>query len=251
MSSQRFELGVFNGKGDFAIWQQKMKGILVQQKVSKALIGFVKPSTSEEGKEIVISDITEEQKEMDELAYTSIILHLSDSVLRKVGKLDSTKELWERLESLYLTQSTPNKLFLLESFFSFKLDPSKDIDDNLDVFNKLVQDINNTGETLSDQYKAIILLNAIPDMYKDVKNAIMYGRDTLTPDIVVESLKIKEKEIKAERNDRRSGEVHYVRGRSQTRGSEGQNKNYKKKGKGRSKSQGKTKGKKCYGCGKT
>lgn len=62
MSSQRFELGVFNGKGDFAIWQQKMKGILVQQKVSKALTGFVKPSTSEEGKKIVKILISQKNK---------------------------------------------------------------------------------------------------------------------------------------------------------------------------------------------
>ena len=72
MSAHHFELGVFNGKGDFSIWQQKIKGILVQQKVSKALDRKY-PET-----------YTAKQKtEADELAYTSIILHLSDSVLRK------------------------------------------------------------------------------------------------------------------------------------------------------------------------
>jgi len=34
-----FKIGVFNGMGDFSIWQQKMKGILVQQKVSKTIDG--------------------------------------------------------------------------------------------------------------------------------------------------------------------------------------------------------------------
>lgn len=46
--------------------------------------------------------------------------------------------------------------FLLESFFSFKIDSSKDMDDDLDVFNKLVQDITNCGEKVSKEYKAII-----------------------------------------------------------------------------------------------
>ena len=82
MAAHHFELGVFNGKGDFAIWQQKMKGILVQQKVSKAIDNtFDKALTKEE------------TSEKDELAYTSVILHLSDSVLRKVGKHDTTQEL--------------------------------------------------------------------------------------------------------------------------------------------------------------
>ena len=168
--AHHFELGVFNGKGDFSIWQQKMKGILVQQKISKALDGKY-PETY----------TTEQKTEADELTYTSIILHLYDSVLRKVGKLDSTKELWEKLEKLYVKKSTPNKLFLLENFFSFKIDSSRDLDNNLDIFNKLVQDITNCGEKVTEEYKAIIFLNAIPDAYKEVKNAIKYGRDTLTP----------------------------------------------------------------------
>ena len=105
--STHFEMGMFNGKGDFSIWQQKMKGILVQQKVSKAIDGKYPENTS-----------TGRKLEIDELAYTSIILHLSNSVLRKVGKLDTTKALWEKLEKLYVKKSTPNKLYLLE-FFQF------------------------------------------------------------------------------------------------------------------------------------
>ncbi|KAL2512555.1 CCHC-type domain-containing protein [Abeliophyllum distichum] len=183
-------------------------------------------------------------------------------VLRKVGKLDSTKLLWEKLEELYLVKSLPNKLFLLEKFFSFKIDSSKDLDDNLDIFNKLVQDIINTCEKVSEEYKAVILLNAIPEAYRDVKNAIKYGRDTLTQDIVINSLRSKDMELKIEKADSSNSESLYVSGRSQTRqnGSyEGQssqgsgNSNYKKKnrGKSRSRSKSKSRNKKCYGCGKT
>lgn len=98
-----------------------MKGILVQQKVSNAI------------NDKFLADLTEAQKEeYDELTYTAIILHLSDTNLRKVGKLNSTKEFWQKLEDLYLLKSTPNKLYLLERFFSFKMDHSNDLDDNLD-----------------------------------------------------------------------------------------------------------------------
>lgn len=212
-----------------------MRGILVQQKVSKALDGKYPESYT-----------AEQKTETDELAYTSFILHLSDSVLRKVGKLDSTKELWEKLKKLFVKKSTPNKLFLLESFFSFKIDSSRDLDDNLDIFNKMVQDITNCGEKITEEYKAIILLNAIPDAYKEVKNAIKYGRDTLTPEIVIDSLRSKDMKLKSEK---RYGEVHLMRGRSQIRGHEGGG---KKKGRSRSKSKTKGKGKgKCFGCGKT
>lgn len=245
MTMTTFELGVFNGKGDFPIWQQKMRGVLVQQKVVKAITGEY-PAT-----------MTDEQKsESDELAYTSIILHLSDQVLRKIGKQDSAKDLWEKLEEQYMSKSLPNKLFLLERFFSFKIDMSKDLDDNLDTFNKLVQDITNAGEKVSEEYKSVILLNAIPEVYKDVKSAIKYGRDTLTPDIVINSLRSKELELKVDRIGK-DFESLSVRGRPMTRQVSGQNyqennyNNFKRNGKGRSRSKSRSENRKCYGCGKT
>ena len=82
-------LQLFNGKSDFSIWQQKMKGILIQQKVFKAIDGRYAENISEE-----------KLLEIDEYAYSSIILNLSDNVLRKVGKQTSAKELWEKLEEL-------------------------------------------------------------------------------------------------------------------------------------------------------
>ncbi|KAL0350651.1 UNVERIFIED_CONTAM: hypothetical protein Sradi_4214300 [Sesamum radiatum] len=111
-----------------------MKGILIQQKVFKAIDGRYTENISEE-----------KRLENDEFAYSSIILNLSDSVIRKVGKLETAKELWDRLEELFTETSLPSKLFLLEKFFRYK-DLSKNIDENVDEFTKLVQDIKLTGD---------------------------------------------------------------------------------------------------------
>lgn len=80
---------------------KKKKGVHVQQKISKA---------TEEDYHASMS--TDQRAGTNELAYTSIILHLFDKVLRKVGKLDNAKALWEKLEDLYLVKSLPNKIFL-------------------------------------------------------------------------------------------------------------------------------------------
>ncbi|KAL0426944.1 UNVERIFIED_CONTAM: Retrovirus-related Pol polyprotein from transposon TNT 1-94 [Sesamum latifolium] len=87
-----------------------MKGILIQQKVFKAIDGRYTENISEE-----------KRLENDEFAYSSIILNLSDSVIRK--------------------------------------------------------DIKLTGDKNIDDYTPIVLLNAIPETYSDVKAAIKYGRD--------------------------------------------------------------------------
>ncbi|KAL2534001.1 DNA polymerase zeta catalytic subunit-like [Abeliophyllum distichum] len=113
---------------------------------------------------------------------------------------------------------------------------------------------------VSEEYKAVILLNSIPDIYKEVKNAIKYGRDTLTPEIVIDSLRSKEMEMKAEKHDKKSGEIHMMRSRTQFRqtsspdyqsSGESSNNGGKKKGKSWSRSKSRVNAKKCYGCGNT
>ncbi|KAL0377077.1 UNVERIFIED_CONTAM: hypothetical protein Scaly_0825300 [Sesamum calycinum] len=91
-----YNLQPFDEKTDFSIWQQKLKGILIQQKVFKAIDGKYAENVSDDKK-----------LENDEYAYSSIILNLSDTVIRKVGKQNSAKELWNKLEELYTETSLP------------------------------------------------------------------------------------------------------------------------------------------------
>ncbi|CAH9139773.1 unnamed protein product [Cuscuta epithymum] len=239
----QYGMAPFNGKTDFSIWKQKIKCILIQQKSYRAI-----------SQTYLTSDTEEKKAEMNESACSIIYLNLSDCVLRKVGILESAKSLWDKLEELYTETSLPSRMFLLEKFFKFRLDMSKDIEENLDVFTKLISDIKLSGDKHIDDYTPIALLNAIPDSYSDVKSAIKYGRDNITLDIVVNGLKSKELDLKQSRGSKNSGEVMHVRGRPQNRS---HNKNYASNGessfrknsanrKGRSKSR--SKARKCYNC---
>ena len=96
---------------------------------------------------------------------------------------------------------------------------SKNIDENLDDFTKLVQDIKLTGDKNIDEYSPIVLLNAIPDTYSDVKAAIKYGRDSVNLDTVVNGLKSKEIDLKMNRPSSNQYEVNSVRGKSRYRNS--------------------------------
>ncbi|KAA0067243.1 retrotransposon protein, putative, Ty1-copia sub-class [Cucumis melo var. makuwa] len=133
MASTRFEVSKFNGNGDFALWRKKIIAILVQHKVAKIL---------DEGR--LLENITEsEKRDMDEMAYSTILLYLSDEVLRLVDEATTTGELWKKLESIYLTKSLPNKISIKEKFFGYKMDQSKSLEENLDEFQKIVVDLNN------------------------------------------------------------------------------------------------------------
>ncbi|KAL0402478.1 UNVERIFIED_CONTAM: Retrovirus-related Pol polyprotein from transposon TNT 1-94 [Sesamum latifolium] len=177
-----------------------MKGILIQQKVFKAIDGKYPENISEE-----------KQLKNDEFAYSSIILNLSDSVIRKVENQKSTRDLWDKLDELYTESSLPSKLILLEKFSRYKLDVSKTIDDNMDDFTKLIQDIKLTDDKNIDDYSPIVLLNAIPETYGDVKSAIKYGRDSVNLETVISGLKSKEIDLRTNRPSQNQPEVNLVR----------------------------------------
>lgn len=100
----------------------------------------------------------------------------------------------------------------------------------------------------------------MPDMYKEVKNAIKYSRDTLTPEIVIDSLRSKEVEIRAEKYDKKNVEIHMMWGRTQFRqnshdgyqsSDESSSNGGRKKGKSWFRSKSRTRVEKCYGCRNT
>ncbi|KAL2237492.1 UNVERIFIED_CONTAM: Retrovirus-related Pol polyprotein from transposon TNT 1-94 [Sesamum indicum] len=176
-----YSLQPFDGKTDFSIWQQKMKGILIQQKVFKAIDG------------------------------------------------------------------------------RYKLDLSKNIDENLDDFTKLIQDIKLTGDKYIDEYSPIVLLNAIPESYSDVKAAIKYGRDSVNLETVVNGLKSKELDLKVNKPSQNQHEINAVRGRTKFRNvnprynSRSRSRNNYSRSKSRSRETSlkndKIKDRRCYNCG--
>lgn len=75
MALTRYNIEKFDGKGDFDLWKAKIKAILGQQKTFHALIDPDKLPTSV---------IAEDKESMNLTAYGTIILNLSNNVLRQV-----------------------------------------------------------------------------------------------------------------------------------------------------------------------
>ena len=80
LSATRFEIDKFNGKNDFSLWRVKMRALLVQKGLWKALKGKdALPATlSDEGKEDLL-----------ERAHSAILLSLGDEVPRETVDEDT------------------------------------------------------------------------------------------------------------------------------------------------------------------
>ena len=60
------------------------------------------------------------------------------------------------------------------------MDLVKTLTENLDEFKKIVSEFKNLGEKLGGENEAQVLLNSLPNAYKEVKNALKYGRESIT-----------------------------------------------------------------------
>ena len=85
---------------------------------------------------------------------------------------------------------------------------------------------------MSDENLAVILLNSLLDIYREVKASIKYGRDSLIMNIVLDALKSKDLEIKKERKDK---ELLLAKGRSEKKSWKGKEKSSRSKSKEKSK----------------
>lgn len=94
-----------------------METLLIIQDLGDAL----KPATKKEWKEASLSKSLEEAAKIDKKAKGTIILSLSDSVIREVAKEKTVAELWTKLEHLYMIKSLANRLYIKKRILTLKM----------------------------------------------------------------------------------------------------------------------------------
>ncbi|GJW13181.1 retrovirus-related pol polyprotein from transposon TNT 1-94 [Tanacetum coccineum] len=190
--------------------------------------------------EVLPADMEAQTKaELNKKAHSAVILCLGNKVLREVTGETTAAGVWSKLETLYMTKSLANKLYLKKKLYTFYMPAGRKISEHIDEFNKIVLDLTNIEVKFEDEDLALLLLTSLPASYEHFVDTLLYGREALTLEDVMATLNSKEiKERSKAKGD--DGEGLYVRGRTDRRDSR------QSRGKSRSKSRG---GRlKCYIC---
>jgi hypothetical protein len=126
-----------------------MHDVLRKQGVVKALVGKSKKPKS-------ITD--EEWNEIDARTLSVIRLCLVDDVLFNIVTEKTIVGLWTNLESLYITKSLMNMIFLKRQLYSLRVKEGTKIVDHLNTFNTLLVQLTSMGVKFESEDKAISLL---------------------------------------------------------------------------------------------
>lgn len=158
-----------------------------------------------------------------------------------VDEMKATR-LWLRLESLYMTKSLTNRLYLKQRLYTLRMRKCMSVKTHLDEFNKIIMNLKNIDVKVDDEDQALILLCSLPSFYEHFVTTLLYENDLIFMENVKASLHFRElrKRVSAEEGDSQA-EWLVAKGRANKKGSS-------EKEKSRSKSR--LKNYKCHYCHK-
>ncbi|VFR00720.1 unnamed protein product [Cuscuta campestris] len=168
VKSSNVSVEPFDGRGDFTLWQQRVKSVLTREGTIKALkvkVQRTEKMTDAEWAKHRKNDkpeklSEEEWEDLKDMATSTICLCLANNTLREVLGLTDPVDIWDKLESRYKSKS----LTKLES---------------IDV-------------KIEEEDKALLLLASLPSSFDNIVTTLLFGKETLKFDEVVAALLMNE-----------------------------------------------------------
>ena len=106
-SGTRVEIKKFDGK-NFALWKEMMQDVLIIRRQDEPIRQKEKPESMK----------AEEWKSLDEIARSTIRMHLAENVYFSMAKETTTHSLWEKLHAVCEKKSSSSKLILIKQLFN-------------------------------------------------------------------------------------------------------------------------------------
>ncbi|PKU66461.1 Retrovirus-related Pol polyprotein from transposon TNT 1-94 [Dendrobium catenatum] len=157
-------------------------------------------------------------RQMQLKAHCAILLSLGNEVLREVAEEGSSIEVWEKMEFLYLKISLANRLYLKKDLYTLHMEEGKYLKKYIDEFNKFILDLKNVDVRIEEENQGVILLSSLLKSYENIKDTLLYGKQTLTMIEVKSILVSKQLQRRNEDKDKSVGDILVARGRHEKEG---------------------------------
>ena len=161
------KIPIFSGK-NYSRWRYKIL-LHLQVKECKAVIDQEEPPEN---------TTAAAWSKLDAKARDFIVNLVSDEIFDLIVSEPSAREIIAKLDRLYRSESTANKVQVRKELLELKLRDSEDPDSFFLEFEKRSNDLRNTGATFNEEEKLATLLSALPESYSHLCDII----DSITTD---------------------------------------------------------------------
>jgi hypothetical protein len=141
-------------------------GSFVQQGLQKVLAGKTKKPTSM---------IDEDWEDLDARALVPFVCVWKMKCCLTSLREETTIGLWNRLESLYMTKSLMNIIFLKRQLYSLRMKEGTKIVDHLNVFNTLICQLSSMDVTYEDEDKSVTLLCSLSESWDHLVTSMWFS----------------------------------------------------------------------------
>ena len=115
----------------FALWKEMMEDMLIIRRQVEAIRHSEKPTLM----------TIEEWKSIDEIARSTIRMHLAENVYFSMAKETTTFKLWEKLQAVYEKQSSSSKLILIRKLFDMNTRETDPVTSHINTFSRVLSEL--------------------------------------------------------------------------------------------------------------
>ncbi|RZB40736.1 UBN2 2 domain containing protein, partial [Asbolus verrucosus] len=90
---------------------------------------------------------------------------MSPTQLKHLRNCETSKEVWDKLKSVYASQGPIRKATLLEQLLSLKLSEGEDVRDHLSRFMDTVDKLHGMNIEINGDLLSVMLLHSLPDSF--------------------------------------------------------------------------------------
>ncbi|XP_076922644.1 uncharacterized protein LOC143584487 [Bidens hawaiensis] len=177
MSSKFAKLEKFEGQ-DFRRWRKKMHFLLTTLKVV-----YVLSTPFPEEVENETDDQTRRRLKWENDDYICrghILNGMSDALFDVHQNAESTKQLWDSLESKYMAEDASSKKFLVSNFNNYKMVNSRPV---MEQYNELLHILGQFTQhdlKMDESISVSSIIDKLPPLWKDFKHTLKHKKEEMT-----------------------------------------------------------------------
>ncbi|GAU35637.1 hypothetical protein TSUD_394770 [Trifolium subterraneum] len=178
---------------NFKRWQERVHSILDMYAVANALTKSMPASTATE-------NVAEQWTHANRVCRCTILSTLSNDLFDVYCSYKEAKDIWESMAAKYTAEDAGKQKFVIGNYYRGEMVEDKDIKAQMNEYHKLLEDLKTENIILSEAFVAGILIEKLPESWKDYKNQLKHKQKQLPLADLITHIIIEEtnrKEIKA------------------------------------------------------
>ncbi|GMP69599.1 hypothetical protein CsSME_00028798 [Camellia sinensis var. sinensis] len=138
----------------------------------------------------------------DYICREHILNALSDSLFDVYQHLETAKQLWDLLQSKYLTEDATSKKFLVSNFILFTMIDTKPIMEQFHEIQHILSQFQQKNMNLDESIVVSSIIEKLPPSWKDFKKTQKHKKEDLTLEELAQHLRVEEESRLLESKDK-------------------------------------------------